>query len=78
MLSKSDIQSFLQCPRKLWLKHNKPDLLTTADPIQYRRATDGNIVGEKARELLGPDHVWPPAQVDQVTAAERAKALLAD
>lgn len=69
MLSKSDIQSFLQCPRKLWLEHNKPDLIPTDDPTLYRRATDGNIVGEKARERLGPDYVWPPRGEDQLTAA---------
>ena len=60
MLSKSDLQSLLQCPRKLWLGHNKPDLIATDDPTFYRRATDGNIVGEKARERLGPDYLWPP------------------
>ena len=77
MLSKSDIQSFLQCPRKLWLEQNKPDLIPTDDPTLYRRATDGSIVGEKARERLGPGYVWPPAQEDQDAAAKRAKTLLA-
>lgn len=78
MLSKSDLQSFLQCPRKLWLEHKKPELVPTDDPTLYRRATDGNIVGEKARERLGPGSVWPPTQEDQITAAERAKAVLAE
>ena len=78
MLSKSDLQSFLQCPRKLWLEQNRPDLIPTDDPILYRRATDGNIVGEKARERLGPDYLWPPMGEDQVTAAVRAKAMLAE
>ena len=77
MLSKSDIQCFLQCPRKLWLVHNKPDLIPRDDPTLYRRATDGNIVGNKARERLGLDYLWPPTREDKIAAAEKAKTLLA-
>jgi len=76
MLSKSDLQSFLQCPRKLWLEQNKPELLPADDLTLYRRAIDGNIVGEKARERLGPDCLWPHTEKDKIATAERAKTLL--
>jgi hypothetical protein len=80
MLSKSDIQSFLQCPRKLWLEHHRRDLVPTEkeDPVRYRRAVDGRIVSERARAALGPDFVWPPGGDDYGVAAERAKALLGE
>ncbi len=77
MLSKSDLQSFLQCPRKLWLEHKRRDLLLPNDSTLYRRETDGNIVGEKAREQLGPGYLWPPTDVNKGAAAEHGKTLLA-
>jgi len=52
MLTKSDVQSLLQCPRKLWLEHWRVDLLLEDEPNTYRRTIDGNIVGEKARDQL--------------------------
>ena len=76
MLSKSDLQSFLQCPRKLWLEHNRPELISRDNPILYRRATDGNIVGGKAREQIGPGYLWPQSDKDKSVSAERAKTLL--
>lgn len=78
MLTKSDLQSFLQCPRKLWLEHNRVDLIPTSDPFAYRRATDGNIVGEYARKQLGSDFIWPPANKDHAVAAEKARGMLAE
>ena len=45
-LTKSDLQSLLQCLRKLWLEHHEPHLLTEDDAAFSRRTTDGNIVGE--------------------------------
>lgn len=78
MLSKSDLQSFLQCPRKLWLEHKQPALIPTDDPTLYRRATDGNIVGAKAREQLGSEYLWPKTGENKKTAAERAKLILAE
>jgi len=77
MLTKSDLQSFLQCSRKLWLEHHKPELSSANDASTYRRAVDGNIVGEKAREQLGEDLIWPSSSSNQNTAAEAAKILLA-
>ena len=77
MITKSDLQSFLQCPRKLWLEHNRPDLIPQNDIAMYRRVADGNIVGEKAREQLGEHILWPSTFGDKATAAETAKDQLA-
>ena len=44
MLTKSDLASFRQCPRKLWLEHHRPDLIPQNDTTLWRRANDGNIV----------------------------------
>lgn len=78
MLTKSDLQSLLQCPRKLWLEHHRPDLIPSDDPSAYRRAIDGNIVGAKAREQLGADFIWPPGDEDKARAAENARQLMAE
>ena len=77
MLSKSDLQSLLQCPRKLWLEHKRRDLLLPNDSTLYRRETDGNIVGEKAREQLGAGYLWPPTHENKGAAVEQGKTLLA-
>jgi hypothetical protein len=77
MITKSDLASFRQCPRKLWLEHNRPDLIPQNDPTLWRRANDGNIVGAKARELLGPNVIWPKVDGDRCAAASAATALLA-
>src|SRR5579864_8077567 len=77
MLSKSDLQSLRQCRRKLWLDHHQPELAPADVSTTYRRAMDGNIVGEKAREQLGPTCVVPPGDEDKARAADHAKALLA-
>jgi CRISPR/Cas system-associated exonuclease Cas4 (RecB family) len=76
ILTKSDLQSFLQCPRKLWLERHRSDLRTGDDPSVRRRMVDGNMVGEKAREQLGPDFIWPPAMGDKDAAAEEGRRLL--
>lgn len=76
MLTKSDLQSLRQCPRKLWLERHRPDLIPRHDPAAYRRANDGNIVGAKAREQLGAKFLWPPADDDKVRAAEHARQML--
>ncbi len=76
-LTKSDLQSLLQCSRKLWLEHHEPYLLTADNAAFSRRATDGNIVGEKARELLGGVHLGPSPEEDKTRAAERARTRLA-
>lgn len=78
MITKSDLQSFLQCPRKLWLEHKRRDLIPADDQTIYRRAVDGNIVGEQARKQLGPNIIWPRSAGDQVDAADNARRLLAE
>ena len=78
MLTKSDLQSLLQCPRKLWLEHHRSDLIPKDDPTLYRRAIDGRIVGEKAREQLGREFIWPPIAENKATAAEQAKIMLSE
>ena len=72
MLTKSDLASFRQCPRKLWLEHHRRDLIPENDPTLWRRANDGNIVGAKARELLGSDAIWPQDGTDPASAARDA------
>jgi Domain of unknown function(DUF2779) len=72
MLTKSDLASYRQCPRKLWLEHHRPDLIPQDDPTLWRRANDGNIVGAKARELLGPNVIWPKGEQDRCAAANAA------
>lgn len=76
MLTKSDLQSLRQCARKLWLEHHGPNLLQTDDPTFYRRATDGRIVGEKAREQLGADFIWPPPVENKSSSADYVKTML--
>jgi Domain of unknown function(DUF2779) len=77
MLTKSDIASFRQCHRRLWLQKNRPEAADPGDSMTWRRARDGTIVGEKARELLGPDLVWPRSQGPAEDAARAALAQLA-
>jgi hypothetical protein len=71
-LTKSDLASFRQCPRKLWLEHHRRDLIPQNDPTLWRRANDGNIVGAKARELLGSGAIWPQGGNDPAAAAKAA------
>ena len=76
MLTKSDLQSHLQCRRKLWLEHKRPDLIPAYDTSSHRRAMDGNRVGAYARRQLGEGFIWPPTQKDQETAAAGARRQL--
>jgi hypothetical protein len=63
LLSKSDLLSFLQCARRLWLEKHRPDLIPPADANSLRRIADGNLVGQKARAILGA-FVWPASAAD--------------
>jgi hypothetical protein len=76
VITKSDLASLRQCPRKLWLEHHRPDLIPQGDATTWRRANDGNIVGAKARELLGPNAIWPKGGHDRAAAATAAAAQL--
>jgi hypothetical protein len=46
-LARSDLASFRQCLRKLWLEHHHPDLIPQSDASIWRRANDGNIVAAR-------------------------------
>jgi hypothetical protein len=47
-------------------------LIPQDDPTLWRRANDGNIVGAKARELLGSGAIWPSGGPDPAGAAKDA------
>jgi hypothetical protein len=76
MLTKSDLASFRQCPRRLWLEKHAPKTVDTRDSNSMRRLRDGLLVGAKARELLGDDVIWPRGETDKILAAESARTLL--
>jgi CRISPR/Cas system-associated exonuclease Cas4 (RecB family) len=77
MLTKSYLQSFLQCPRRLWLEKNPLEEIPANDSTSRRRIFDGNAVGAKARERLGIGFLWPQSKSSHEEAAEEAKNLLA-
>jgi hypothetical protein len=77
VLTKSDLLSWRQCPRRLWLEYHRQDLLPKFDPTNDRRIIDGAKVGERARADLGAGVLWPVKSNDQATAAAHARALLA-
>jgi hypothetical protein len=72
MLTKSDLASFRQCPRKLWPEHHRRDLIHQGDATTWLRANDGNIVGAKARELLGVDASCAEGGTGPASAAKAA------
>ena len=76
MLTKSELLSFRQCPRKLWLERHRSDLLPEPNSTSDRRAIDGFKVGEKARESLGAEVLWPPGPDDKAEAVKRAREML--
>lgn len=77
MLTKTDLQSHLQCPRRLWLERNDPDGVPVQDDQAARRETDGNAVGAKAREALGKV-IWPKSDADKAAACAVALQQLAE
>jgi len=50
-LSKSKNLSLLQCPKRLWLELNRPNLVEEDEDVQARLAA-GSHVGETARGLF--------------------------
>ncbi len=52
-LSKSRLMSFLQCPRRLWLEKNRPDL-ARVDAARQAVFDTGHAVGALARRLYDP------------------------
>jgi predicted RecB family nuclease len=53
-LSKSRLQSFLQCPKRLWLELHQPELAAPPDAATAARFASGNTVGAIARQLYDP------------------------
>jgi hypothetical protein len=49
-LSKSRLLAHQQCPKRLWLQVNRPDL-QVVDPAQQARMDAGNMVGDLARQM---------------------------
>lgn len=76
MFTKSDIQSFLQCERKLWLEHHRKDQVQLEQSSRDRRVIDGSIVGEKAKEMIGKPCLFPGGEANQSKAANQAIELL--
>jgi hypothetical protein len=76
MLTKSDIQSFIQCPRKLWLEHYRRDLIGPPDSSSRRRMIDGQRVTERARQQHGEHVLWPEGHDDKDVAAQTAITML--
>lgn len=70
MLTKSDLLSWRQCPRKLWLERNSPpaEENTSVD----RRVRDGLRVGEEARTQLGSNLIWIASIQDRADASQEA------
>ncbi len=77
-LSKSKLISFRQCPKRLWLEINRPDLREDSTNTRANFAT-GHQVGEIAQKLYDTDDtgVLIDPQAEGFSAAfERSKALL--
>lgn len=52
-LSKSRYTAYCQCPKMLWLRVYKPELVPE-DPALQAKFEKGNEVGELAKTLFGP------------------------
>lgn len=77
MITKSHIQSYLQCPRKLWLEAQGEGANEPTDAQMQRRAADGDAVGAKAQEALGSDALWPVGEANKAEAFRKAMLILA-
>ncbi|HUG73621.1 MAG TPA: hypothetical protein VMK82_09375, partial [Steroidobacteraceae bacterium] len=77
MLSKSNLAALRQCPRRLWLEHHAAHAAEPGNATTWRRARDGAIVGQKARELFGQTVLWPRAEATAEESVRAARDLLA-
>lgn len=64
-LSKSKYTLFCQCPKALWLRTYKPEVVTVDEGVESRFAA-GNVVGDLAMGLFG-DYVDVTATADDST-----------
>lgn len=55
-VSKSKIMACLQCPKRLWLELNRPDLCEVSESTEMAFSV-GNQVGEIARQIYDPTQV---------------------
>ena len=62
-LSKSRYTAYCQCPKMLWLRIYKPELVPE-DPALQAKFEKGNEVGELAKELFGPFVDVTPSKED--------------
>jgi CRISPR/Cas system-associated exonuclease Cas4 (RecB family) len=76
LLTKSDLHSVAQCPRKLWLEKHRADLVLDDDAGADRRKREGIAVGDLARKALGPNVLWPQSEASKEDSAKLAKDLL--
>lgn len=74
MLTKSDLLSWRQCPRKLWLERNS--LPAEENTSLDRRVRDGVRVGEEARKQLGRNLTWVTGIQDRAEASQEAYRVL--
>lgn len=77
-LSKSLYTRGIQCPKSLWLKKYKKEVLTLPDASALARFETGNIVGDLACELFsdGKEVIFTPDDFDGMV--EITKQLMAD
>jgi len=74
-LSKSRITAWRQCPKRLWLKIFRDDLLEESDQVK-RLYQIGNEVGEIAQRLC-PDGILIKYQKNLAAAIADTKAAMA-
>ena len=67
-LSKSKINLFAQCPKRLWLSVHRPELAEETDRVRASFAA-GHVVGEFACSLL-PDGIMVDASNGLTAAVE--------
>lgn len=74
-LSKSRLLAHQQCPKRLWLQVNRPDL-QVVDPALQARMDAGNMVGDLARQMY-PKGVLIDGDnlTDAITATEKVLSL---
>ena len=69
-LSKSLYTKAIQCPKALWLKKYKKEVLTPPDTTALARFETGNVVGELACELFpnGREVIYNPDDFNGMVA----------
>ncbi|WP_331775458.1 DUF2779 domain-containing protein [Sulfurospirillum sp. 1612] len=75
-LSKSLYTKAIQCPKSLWLKKYKPEVLTPPDASALARFETGNVVGDLACELFPGGREIPYDSRDFKSMAQRTQAYL--